>query len=206
MLNTEAGDLATWLEARNQVDLTVAITPERVIDQRRANLGADSTAQGPAPQGSPMKPDISAPGTNFLSAVIGGGYAELTGTSMASPAVTGCVAVLRQAFPNLSPADIKAALMNTADPVVTNPANPLSPAPTTIQGAGRVNLARAMDPGLLVTPPGLELGMGYERVVTFTLRLRDLRRQPTWMILLRRSTSFCRKLPANGTRTCATIL
>ena len=178
VLNTEAGDLATWLEARNQVDLTVTITPERVIDQRRANLGADSTAQGPAPQGSPMKPDISAPGTNILSAVIGGGYAELTGTSMASPAVAGCVAVLRQAFPNLSPADIKAALMNTADPVVTNPANPLSPAPTTMQGAGRVNLARAMDPGLLVTPPGLELGMGYERVVTFTLRLRDLRRQP----------------------------
>jgi subtilisin family serine protease len=178
VLNKETGDLATWLDARNQVDLTVSITPQRAIDQRRANLGADSTAQGPAPQGSAMKPDISAPGTDILSAIIGGGYAELTGTSMASPAIAGCVAVLRQAFPNMSPADVKAALMNTSDPVVANPANPSSPAPATMQGAGRVNLARAMDPGLLVTPPGLELGMGYGRVVTYTLRLRDARRQP----------------------------
>ena len=68
--------------------------------------------------------------------------------------------------------------MNTADPVVTNPANPSSPAPATMQGAGRVNLTRAMDPGLLVTPPGLELGMGYGRVVTYTLRLRDVRSAP----------------------------
>lgn len=206
VLSRETGDLATWLDARNQVDLTVSITPERTIDMRRADLAADSTAQGPAPQGSPMKPDISAPGTDILSAVIGGGYAELTGTSMASPAITGCVAVMREAFPNWSPADIKAALMNTADPVVTNPANPSSPAPATMQGAGRVNLARAMDPGLLVTPPGLELGMGYGRVVTYTLRLRDVRSAPNGSVTYKlvhqphpRNVDLAPRMPAEVT-------
>lgn len=177
--HAETGELATWLEGRNAVDLTVSLTPNRNIDQRRANLAADSTAQGPAPQGSPMKPDLSAPGTDILSAVIGGGYEMLTGTSMASPAVTGCVALVRQAFPQLSPAQVKALLMNTTDPVVANFANPQSPAPATVQGSGRVNMARAMNPGLLVMPPGLDLGMGYGRVVTRTLRLKDLRANPS---------------------------
>lgn len=178
VVDAETGELATWLEGRNAVDLTISLTPERDIDQRRANLAADSTAQGPAPAGSPMKPDLSAPGTDILSAVIGGGYELLTGTSMASPAVTGCVALVRQAFPQLSPAQVKALLMNTTDPVVANFANPQSPAPATVQGAGRVNMARAMNPGLLVMPPGIDLGMGYGRVVTRTLRLKDLRANP----------------------------
>ncbi len=62
-----------------------------------------------------IKPEVVAPGVNVRSSVPGGGYALYNGTSMASPHVTGCVAVIRQANPNLDANTIKEILMATAE-------------------------------------------------------------------------------------------
>ncbi|MGH3713398.1 MAG: S8 family serine peptidase [Micromonosporaceae bacterium] len=64
-------------------------------------------------------PDVSAPGAEILSAVPGGGYASLDGTSMAGPHVAGVVALLWSAVPELV-GDIEATeklLTDTARPV-----------------------------------------------------------------------------------------
>lgn len=187
----EAMALAEFADAHPDLRLRMDATPTTVLDPSRADAAAPSSAQGPAAAGAPspaggaVKPDLAAPGTDILSTsttVAGApaGFTTATGTSMASPHVAGAAAVLRQAWPDWSPADVKAALLVTADPVVSDTlAGAIAPAG--VQGAGRLNLARAVDPGALLEPPARAWtlsadGVGSEAGVV--VRVRDARRVP----------------------------
>ncbi len=61
-----------------------------------------------------IKPEVVAPGDDIRSSVPGSSYSTMSGTSMASPHVTGSVAVLRQVDPNLDVDTIKDILLVTA--------------------------------------------------------------------------------------------
>jgi hypothetical protein len=61
-----------------------------------------------------IKPECVAPGYNVYSSIPGGGYAgDWSGTSMASPHITGSVAILRQVNPNLDVNTIKDILLQS---------------------------------------------------------------------------------------------
>jgi subtilisin family serine protease len=60
--------------------------------------------------------DIGAPGVNILSTVPYNGYAYYSGTSMATPHVTGAIALYAAYHPDATAADIKAALLSSAAP------------------------------------------------------------------------------------------
>jgi minor extracellular serine protease Vpr len=106
-----------------------------------------------------IKPDVTAPGTGIIAAVpyeySATGYAALSGTSMASPHVAGAAALLRQAHPEWTTQQIKLALMNTA----TN-LNDLTGASFRAieQGAGFLNVARAVAPHVSIAPGSISFG------------------------------------------------
>ena len=61
--------------------------------------------------------DLGAPGAEIWSTVRGGGYDVYSGTSMATPHVTGAAALLKAYDPALDYAQIKDRLLNTGDPI-----------------------------------------------------------------------------------------
>jgi bacillopeptidase F len=73
-----------------------------------------SSLEGPSPY-EEIKPDIAAPGEGIRSSIPGGGYGGKSGTSMASPAVAGVVALLKSANAGLDVDTAEEILMEMAD-------------------------------------------------------------------------------------------
>ncbi|CAL4967848.1 unnamed protein product [Urochloa decumbens] len=116
------------------------------------------SSRGPSRNnGGVLKPDIVGPGVNILAAVPrsrrrgdGQSFAALSGTSMSAPHVSGVAALVKSAHPSWSPAAIKSAIMTTADAAsVADEASGGAPASYLAMGAGLVDAARAVDPGLV---------------------------------------------------------
>jgi thermitase len=84
--------------------------------------------------------EIAAPGVDILSTSLGGGYATSSGTSMATPHVSGVAAILWQLHPTLNAAAIRFSLDAAVDD--RGPAGR-----DTSFGFGRVNLCKAAGGG-----------------------------------------------------------
>jgi len=61
-----------------------------------------------------LVPTIVAPGVDIVSCVPGGGYARMSGSSMATPHIAGLAAILLQAVPNASVAQLESAIVQSA--------------------------------------------------------------------------------------------
>ncbi|MGW5556383.1 S8 family serine peptidase [Micromonospora sp. NPDC003944] len=94
-----AGNTGPWCASIDDPPAPYAdvLTVGAVDDQRRV---AEFSSRGPVPGGS-GKPDVLAPGVGVVSAMPGGTYAALDGTSMATPQVAGVVALMWSANPDL---------------------------------------------------------------------------------------------------------
>ena len=112
-----------------------------------------------------LQPDVVAPGVNVLAAGYGDGedprkgFNFLDGTSMSTPIVSGAAAVILQHHTEFTMEEVKSALMTTAEfkGVIRwedgKPAQPLD------MGAGRINLERAIDPDLYISPPKVDFSL-----------------------------------------------
>ena len=99
-----------------------------------------------------LKPDVTAPGVAVLAGVspIGTGgdnFGFLSGTSMASPHVAGFGALILAKNPLWSPATVKSAMMTTTSDVKNADGSKNTDVFAT--GAGQVDPARVLDPGLV---------------------------------------------------------
>ncbi|MHC4985702.1 MAG: S8 family serine peptidase, partial [Planctomycetota bacterium] len=61
--------------------------------------------------------DLAAPGVSILSSTPGNGYASYSGTSMATPHVSGVVGLLAASAPGATALEIKQAILDGADPI-----------------------------------------------------------------------------------------
>ncbi len=113
-LGVRAGDgQALRAAAGKSLTLTASI-----VDNPGYRDYASFSSGGPRSGDSGLKPSVSAPGVDIVSAGVGtgNGPATLSGTSMAAPHVTGVAALARQAHKGWTSAQISAALATTADP------------------------------------------------------------------------------------------
>ncbi len=81
--------------------------------------------------------DLTAPGVSLYSTWLGTGYATLSGTSMATPVVSGTVALIKSAHPDYTPDQINQALTSTAKDLGKAGYN-------TSYGWGRIDAAKAV--------------------------------------------------------------
>ena len=80
--------------------LTIPSTARRIVavgayDSRLMTYAAFS-GRGNTRGGEQIKPDLVAPGVNITTTAVGGAYTSVTGTSFATPFVTGAAAMLMQ--------------------------------------------------------------------------------------------------------------
>ncbi|KKI89697.1 peptidase S8 [Bacillus sp. SA1-12] len=126
----------------------------RTTYKNEEDVLADFSSRGPVTNTWRIKPDVVAPGV-AIDSTVPQGYLAMQGTSMAAPHVAGACALLKQAHPNWSPEQIKAALMNTALPLTNAQNEKLKPIE---QGTGRINLKEAIEAKVLIYPGSLTFG------------------------------------------------
>jgi len=113
------------------------------------------SSRGPSACGGGLFPHVVAPGKNVLVATPGGGYIQRSGTSFAAPHVSGALALLLNAFPLLTVAELETAIKSSAN------------VPDNFQGYGRIDLLRAYQvasspqPNLSPVPASYNFGPVY---------------------------------------------
>ena len=151
MFQLTGTDTAALRPALQAGTLTVRLAGELQTSVRTddpAIVDTPSTFTSRGVRGPAVKPDVAAPGDTIVSALTGSGNGTLviSGTSMASPHVAGIGALVRQAHPDWTVEEVKAAVMTTAGADVFSQDGQQGPihAPNRV-GAGRVDAKAALD-------------------------------------------------------------
>lgn len=159
-----------------------SFTPNGRMVPNPGEVIASFSSRGPTAE-QLIKPDVVAPGVDILSGGYGGGgfpaelqgFGAVSGTSMATPCVAGAAALLIAAHPEWTPAQIKSALMTSANQQVWADSARTILGGVMDRGAGRINLARAVNPGLTLDRPSLSAGIvPAGRPITFTVTATDV--------------------------------
>ncbi len=155
VVNPKAGLIAVTIDGTDAAelhrDLATGPVTVRVSGTDVTDRVPTFSAAGPTPEDYLQKPELVAPGVEIRSTAPGGGYVDMTGTSMAAPHVAGAAALVRQAHPGWTSTQVRTAL--------TASAHRLGSGPVTAVGAGRLDVAAAVAETVLPANPTLNLGL-----------------------------------------------
>lgn len=149
---------------------------------------ANFSSQGPAIGTFGVKPELVAVGTDLYMATqkldpsgelfSPTGYVVADGTSFAAPMVAGAAALVKQKYPSLTPARIKSALTDTANPGLTDYDNNgrAVTAAVTAMGAGKLDVNKALQVDFTAEPAAIAFGnVGSGNLPSTGLVLSNLR-------------------------------
>jgi minor extracellular serine protease Vpr len=167
--NTSGAALRTFI--LNNPGRNVTLDPAiRRVDTNEFDLIAPFTSFGPTIGEAAIKPDLVAVGTDLVVATQRfdpngdmynpDGYTLAQGTSFAAPFAAGAAALVKQQRPTWTPAQIKSALVNTADPDVddVDPEGTVFRARVTAAGNGKLDAAEALRTNVTAEPVSLSFG------------------------------------------------
>lgn len=166
MVSFEDGNLLRgWVELYPAAEVAIHTGYVPYFTSSEVDKVVYSSSRGPTAHGV-LKPDIAAPGQVILSANahrVGSSSTRVwgwkSGTSMATPHVAGAAALLKQAYPQWTHAEVKAALVGRArregvTSWISGDARPWE------LGGGRLALDRLLDIRLLAEPAVMSFGEG----------------------------------------------
>lgn len=120
-------------------DMAAGFTSHGPVRWSHTSYGDYPYSAGSSTQFGLIRPDVCAPGVNIISADYTNilGYCVNSGTSMATPCVAGCVALMMSKNPELMPAEICRILEETAIPIESGKSN--------LYGFGRIDALAAVN-------------------------------------------------------------
>jgi hypothetical protein len=175
MIEQEAGQKIKVQLATSSV--VVDLKPAQKIEKPwMADTISPFSSRGPRSEDGVIKPEISAPGTNIISAARGSGDRGrlMSGTSMAGPHIAGVMGLLRQKFPELSVLELKSVLLGHGKVINDEKKAVYS---VSRQGAGRVQVAESLSAKLVTIPSTISLGLvdiEQKKVLTQDLTIKNI--------------------------------
>ncbi len=171
------------LRASGATTVSADTTFQEFITPANKDILAGFSSQGPTSYDYALKPDITSVGVNVLSSITcvnkgpdcpndGSGWAFFQGTSMSTPHIAGSAAVLLELHPDWSPEQVKSALVNYADLVITDAITGTHNVGPRAQGGGRENLSVAANTTTWMDPASASFGkvlIGHPSSVDITL-------------------------------------
>jgi subtilisin family serine protease len=163
--------LRAWLASGTGHAGTITAVDAPITDPAAGDNVADFSSRGPYTGFDILAPNTAAPGVSILAAgaeltqgqidlihelydptaweSVPGSFGQIGGTSMASPHITGSAALLKQAHPDWTDAEVLSAIMTTGSHDLVKE-DGVTPADIHDIGGGRVQLVAAVNAGLVL--------------------------------------------------------